>query len=77
LESKYYSKFLIYNKKILQKLAVSLTKYFKKPVELELIRIYAPYLDGNILVNLFGLMVNIVKYARFRKKFYISYGLYY
>ncbi len=70
LESKYYSKFLIYNKKILQKLAVSLTKYFKKPVELELIRIYAPYLDGNILVNLFGLMVNIVKYARFRNFIY-------
>src|SRR6266849_5420407 len=70
LESKFYSKFLIYNKNVLQKLAVSLTKYFKKPVELELIRIYAPYLDGNILVNLFGLMVNIVKYGRFRNFIY-------
>ena len=70
LESKFYSKFLIYNKNLLEKLTVSLTKYFKKPVELELIRIYAPYMDGNILVNLFGLMSNIVKYGRFRNFIY-------
>jgi len=66
LESKYYSKFLIYNKERLSKLSISLSKYFNKPVELELIRIHLPFMDGNILVNLFGLIVNVEKWSKFR-----------
>nr|WRO39390.1 ribosomal protein S3 [Floccularia luteovirens] len=34
-----------------------LSKFFKKPVELELIRLHHPYYDSNILVNLLGLIV--------------------
>lgn len=35
-----------------------LSKFFNKPVELELIRLHKPYLDSNILVNFLSLIVN-------------------
>lgn len=38
-----------------------LSNLFKKPVELNLIRLHYPYFDSNILVNLLGIMINKVK----------------
>lgn len=38
-----------------------LSNLFKKPVELNLIRLHYPYLDSNILVNLLGIMINKIK----------------
>jgi hypothetical protein len=38
-----------------------LSHLFKKPVELNLIRLHYPYLDSNILVNLLGIMINKIK----------------
>jgi len=38
-----------------------LSKFLKKPVELNLIRLHYPYFDSNILVNLLGIMINKVK----------------
>ena len=41
-----------------KKLCEILSNLFKKPVELDLIRLHYPYNDSNILVNLLGLMIN-------------------
>lgn len=38
-----------------------LSRLFKKPVELNLIRLHYPYNDSNILVNLLGIMINKIK----------------
>jgi hypothetical protein len=38
-----------------------LSHLFKKPVELNLIRLHYPYKDSNILVNLLGIMINKIK----------------
>lgn len=38
-----------------------LSYLFKKPVELNLIRLHYPNLDSNILVNLLGIMINKIK----------------
>src|ERR1700724_3248108 len=38
-----------------------LSNLFKKPVELNLIRLHYPYLDSNILVNLLGIMINKIR----------------
>ena len=35
-----------------------LSKFFNKPVELELIRLHKPYLDSNILINFLSLIIN-------------------
>jgi hypothetical protein len=35
-----------------------LSKYFNKPIELELIRLHQPFYDSNILVNLLALNIN-------------------
>uniref|UniRef100_UPI0030FE5FCF ribosomal protein S3 n=1 Tax=Singerocybe alboinfundibuliformis TaxID=1346812 RepID=UPI0030FE5FCF len=43
---------------------------FKKPVELDLVRLHYPYSDSNILVNLLGIMINKIKLRIiFRKLF--------
>ena len=54
----YYNnlKFLSTNHKQLQFLCSNLSKYLKKPVELELIRLYYPYNDSQILANSIGLL---------------------
>jgi len=38
-----------------------LSNLFKKPVELNLIRLHYPYLDSNILVNLLGIIINKIR----------------
>ena len=44
------------NIKKLNILCVILSRIFKKPVELDLIRLHLPYFDDNILVKAFGIM---------------------
>ena len=75
LRTKYYnsnwhSKFLIlyYNK--LEKLVELLSKLFKKSVELELIRIYSPQTESNILANLIGILSNFIKFRYIHKKLF-------
>jgi len=68
--SNLHSKFLIlyYNK--LEKLVNLLSKLFKKSVELELIRIYSPQNDSNILANLIGILSNFIKFRYIHMKLF-------
>lgn len=53
-----------------KKLCEILSHLFKKPVQLDLIRLHYPYNDSNILVNLLGIMINKIKLRIiFRKLF--------
>jgi Mitochondrial ribosomal protein (VAR1) len=56
-----------YNK--LKSICNILTRFFKKPIELELVRLYLPYYNSNILVNLLGMFINKIKLRRIVKKF--------
>ena len=58
-------KFLSTNHKQLQFLCINLSKYLKKPVELELIRLYYPYNDSQILANSIGQLSKNIR-NRFR-----------
>jgi len=64
------SKFLTLNNKKLQLLSLQLSKYYKKPVELELDRLYYPYFDSNILANMIGLISNIIKFRIIIRKLF-------
>ncbi len=75
LRKKYYnsnlhSNFLIlyYNK--FEKLVNLLSKLFKKSVELELIRIYSPQNESNILANLIGILSNFIKFRYLHMKLF-------
>jgi Mitochondrial ribosomal protein (VAR1) len=54
-------RFLIRNEVKLENLCSLLSKIFNKPVELDLVRLYYPFYDPNILVNALGLIANTVK----------------
>lgn len=58
-------KFLSTNHKQLQFLCVNLSKNLKKPVELELTRLYYPYNESQILANTIGLLSKNIR-NRFR-----------
>ena len=60
--SNLHSKFLILHYNKLEKLINLLSKIFKKSVELELIRIYSPQNESNILANLIGILSNFIKF---------------
>ena len=60
--SNFYSKFLNLHYKKLEKLINLLGKLFKRSVELELIRIYSPQNESNILANLIGILSNFIKF---------------
>jgi Mitochondrial ribosomal protein (VAR1) len=64
------SKFLTLNNKKLQLLSLQLSKYYKKPVELELDRLYYPYFDSNILANMIGLISNMIKFRIIIRKLF-------
>lgn len=53
-------------------LCVNLNKLFKKPVELDLIRLHYPYSDSNILVNLLGIMINKIKLRIIFRKLFLK-----
>lgn len=60
---------LIYTAKF-KALCFILSKFFNKPVELNLIRVHYPYSNSNILVNFFALFVNKVKVIRVVQKLF-------
>lgn len=75
LRNKYYnsnlhSNFVIlyYNK--LENLINLLSQLFGKSVELELIRIYSPKNESNILANLIGILSNFIKFRYIHKKLF-------
>ena len=75
LKNKYYnsnlnSKFLIFHYNKLEKLVNLLSKLFKKSVELELIRIYSPQNESNILANLIGILSNFIKFRYIHMKLF-------
>jgi len=75
LRKKYYisdlhSKFLILYYNNLEKLVNLLSKLFKKSVELELIRIYSPQNESNILANLIGILSNFIKFRYIHMKLF-------
>src|SRR6266571_4729966 len=59
---------LYYNK--FEKLVNLLSKLFKKSVELELIRIYSPQNESNILANLIGILSNFIKFRYLHMKLF-------
>jgi len=75
LRQKYYnshlhSKFLIFYCNKLEKLVNLLSKLFQKSVELELIRIYSPQNESNILANLIGILSNFIKFRLIHMKLF-------
>ena len=70
LKSNLHSKFLnLYNNK-LEKLVNLLNTLFNKSVELELIRIYSPQNESNILANLIGILSNFIKFRYIHMKLF-------
>lgn len=63
-----HSKFLIFHINKLEKLVNLLSKLFKKSIELELIRIYSPQNESNILANLIGNLSNFIKFRNIYMK---------
>jgi Mitochondrial ribosomal protein (VAR1) len=66
--SKSHSKFLILHINKLEKLVNLLSKLFQKYIELELIRIYSPQNESNILANLIGTLSNYIKFRNIYMK---------
>ena len=69
-KSSLHSKFLILHYNKLEKLIKLLSKLFNKPVELELIRIYSPQNESNILANLIGILSNFIKFRYIHMKLF-------
>jgi hypothetical protein len=65
-----HSKFLILYYYKLEKLVKLLSKLFNKSVELELIRIYSPQNESNILANLIGILSNFIKFRNIHMKLF-------
>jgi hypothetical protein len=68
--SNLHSKFLILHYNKLEKLVNLLSKLFKKPVELELIRIYSPQNESNILANFTGILSESIKFRKIPMKLF-------
>jgi hypothetical protein len=69
-KSSLYSKFLILHNDKLEKLVNLLSKLFNKSIELELIRIYSPQNESNILANLIGILSNFIKFRYIHMKLF-------
>lgn len=69
-KSNLHSKFLILYSYKLEKLVKLLSKLFKKSVELEIIRIYSPQNESNILANLIGILSNFIKFRNIHMKLF-------
>ena len=57
------------NSKKLQIICNILTRFLRKPIELELVRLYYPYYNSNILVNFIGMYINKIKLRKIVRKF--------
>ena len=66
----FYSNFIILHYNKLEKLVNLLSKLFKKSIELELIRIYSPQNDSNILANLIGILSDFTKFRLIHMKLF-------
>lgn len=64
------NKFITINHKKLDLICKILSIFFKKPVELNLVKLNYPYLDSNIFVNLLALMINNRKIRQIMKRFF-------
>ena len=62
--------FVKLNKLKLNKLCQNLSNVFKKPVELDLVRLYYPYFDSNIFVNLLSKLINKIQVRIIMKQFF-------
>jgi Mitochondrial ribosomal protein (VAR1) len=69
-QSNLHSKFLILHYYKLENLVKLLSKLFNKSVELELIRIYSPQNESNILANLIGILSNFIKFRNIHMKLF-------
>jgi hypothetical protein len=69
-KSNLQSKFLILHYYKLENLVKLLSKLFNKSVELELIRIYSPQNESNILANLIGTLSNFIKFRYIHMKLF-------
>nr|YP_009487280.1 hypothetical protein [Russula lepida]AWB36182.1 hypothetical protein [Russula lepida] len=69
-KSSLHSKFLILHYYKLENLVKLLSKLFNKSVELELIRIYSPQNESNILANLIGVLSNFIKFRKIHMKLF-------
>jgi len=69
-KSSLHSKFLILHYYKLENLVKLLSKLFNKSVELELIRIYSPQNESNILANLIGILSNFIKFRNIHMKLF-------
>jgi hypothetical protein len=71
IKKSYYNlnnfQFLNKNIKKIEYLCEILTQMFKKPVVLNIVKVYKPSYDSNILANAIGLISNKVKLPRIRK----------
>jgi len=61
--------FILKNNNKLKIICNILTRFFKKPIELDLVRLYYPYYNSNIFVNLFSIFINKIKLRRIVNKF--------
>lgn len=62
--------FTTLNKLKLDILCQILSHIFKKPVQLDLVRLYYPYFDSNIFVNLLSKIINIIQVRVIMKRFF-------
>jgi Mitochondrial ribosomal protein (VAR1) len=69
-QSNLHSKFFILHYYKLENLVKLLSKLFNKSVELELIRIYSPQNESNILANLIGILSNFIKFRYIHMKLF-------
>jgi len=60
---------ILENNNKLKTISNILTRFFRKPIKLELVRLYYPYYNSNILVNLFGFFINKIRLRRIVNKF--------
>jgi hypothetical protein len=59
--NKMKSFFILENKNKLKVMCNILTRFFRKPIELKLVRLYLPHYNSNILVNFIGMFINKIK----------------
>jgi hypothetical protein len=62
--------FIKLNKNKLNILCQILNNFFKKPVELDLVRLYYPYFDSNIFINLLSKLINKIQIRIIMKRFF-------
>jgi len=60
--------FIFKNNKKLNIISNILTRFFNKPIEFELVRLFLPHYNSNILVNFIGMFINKIKLRKIINK---------